>query len=136
MATSSYERSLPLPDVPITAKVVGVSFTKGYPENLLALKEHTDGRNLPEEHLACVLVRNPDNVHDANAIQVHSPVPDIGMIGHVNAGMAARLAPELDAGIRWRAELLEVLIHPDHMDRPGITLRLSRAPKETDVPLP
>lgn len=115
-----------LPDAPFTVKVVGVTFVEGYPDNLLALHEMCEGLDLERESLAVVLVRNPDNEHDSNAIQVHLPADDIGMLGHLPAQMAARLAPELDAGVPWLAELFQVLINFDHMDRPGISIRLQR----------
>jgi hypothetical protein len=116
-----------LPDAPFTVKVVGVTFVPGYPDNLLKLEEMCRGLDLASESLPVVLVRNPLNEHDPNAIEVHMPAMDqIGMIGHLPAEMAARLAPELDAGVHWLAELFQVLINFSHMDRPGISVRLQR----------
>lgn len=123
-----------LPDAPFTTKVVGVSFAEGYPDNLLALREICEGLDLERESLPVVLLRNPDNEADPNAIEVHLPVLSayeaserVGKIGHIPASMAARLAPELDAGVQWLSYLFQVLIHSDHMDRPGISIRLQRA---------
>ena len=118
-----------LPADHFTSKVVGVSFVDNYPENLLALSIAMDER--PPEHLEeplpAVLKRNPDNVHDANAIEIHVPqLGDYGMIGHLPRDLAARLAPELDEGGRWQAGVASVLINPEHLDRPGISIDLRR----------
>ena len=119
-----------LPGAPFTCKVVGVSFTPNYPDNLWALYEAVNGTDPRGEELACVLVRKPDNEHDPNAIEVHVPQEGIGMIGHINRGVALRLACELDLGIPWRAELHQVLVSPGHEDRPGIEIRLQRIKRE------
>jgi HIRAN domain len=117
---------------PFTAKVVGVSFTAHYPENL-----HRLGRLLEVsesqgvEGVTAVIVRNPDNEHDYNACEVHVPaLGEWAMIGHLPALMAARLAPELDDGGTWQGQVVEVLVHPDHDDRPGITIHLQRIEEE------
>lgn len=131
----SYESNRPLPAAPFTFKVVGVSFVEaseeslGYPLNILSLRDITDRVDplvLEREGLAVVLIRNPDNQYDPNAIQVHVPQDGIGMIGHVPGPIAARLAPELDAGVRWQSQIFQVLVHIDHMDRPGISVRIQR----------
>lgn len=124
---SSYEQSLPLPPE-FVFPVVGVSFCDGYPDNLLALGELWEQEGHHEEGLPVVLIRNPLNIHDSNAIEVHMPAMDrIGKIGHVPREMAARLAPELDAGTHWIAAITEVKIHADHMDRPGLRVKMRRA---------
>ena len=120
----------PLPS-PFTAKVVGVSFTPHYPENLhhldvllRSVERHPGSHG---EGAPAIILRNPDNAFDANACEVHVPaLGDMGMIGHLTAPIAARLAPELDTGVVWQAHVVEVLIHPEHTDRPGITVRLQR----------
>lgn len=133
----SYEQTLSLPSAPFTVKVVGVRFVEttdeslGYPLNLHALRDITDQIDpivLEQEGMAVVLVREPDNPHDPNAIAVHVPQDRIGKIGHVPAKMAERLAPELDAGLLWESSIFQVLIDPDHLDRPGISIRLQRVP--------
>jgi hypothetical protein len=118
-----------------TFKTVGVSFADDYPDNLTRLRESWERHYLTTgeepEGLAAVLVRRPDNKHDPNAIEVH--VPAVGMVGQVpakGANLAAKLSAELDAGVRWTAEVEDVLIHPDHPDRPGITVKVGRAPDE------
>ena len=139
-----------------SAKVVGVSFVPGYPDNLHELdklmkprlvpyptlngemaqeiaekgyeeyvEEH--GNFMPPEPLRAVLIRNPNNEYDANAIEVHVPsIGDNGMIGHLTRPIAARMAPEMDKGVIWSAEVESVLIDPDHLDRPGISITCNR----------
>jgi hypothetical protein len=98
--------------------VVGVTFVPGYPANLMSLSTNDD----------LSLVRDPDNEHDSNAIVVHAwPV---GPIGHIGRGIAERLAPELDAGVEWTVELVEVAINAEHSDNPGVTIRCTRNLKE------
>jgi hypothetical protein len=113
---------------PFSTKVVGVTFTDGYPDNLRALREVMEG----DEPLVAILIRNPDNAHDKNAIQVHVPAlgDENGMIGHLTGPIAARMAPEMDDGERWAGEIESVLISPGHEDRPGISIRCARVREE------
>ena len=118
---------------PFVCKVVGVSFVDAYPDNLWALDQMWSDRVLDnDEPLVAILVRNPDNAYDANAIEVHVPAlgDEWGMIGHLTRPIAARLAPEMDAGHDWRARVESVLIDPDHMDRPGISIKCAPAQEE------
>ena len=110
-----------------SAKVVGVTFVPAYPDNLLDLELADSRARLDGEHLAVVLIRNPDNEYDSNAIEVHVPaLGEHGMIGHLTRPIAARMAPEMDKGILWSAEVESVLIDPDHLDRPGISIHCER----------
>lgn len=141
---------------PFKAKVVGVSFVGSYPDNLHALNDlmkprlvpypmlngemaqdiaergyeeyvEKHGYFMPPEPLPAVLVRNPHNQYDENAIEVHVPaLGELGFIGHLTRPIAARLAPEMDAGAKWDAEVESVLVDPDHMDRPGISINCKR----------
>lgn len=112
---------------PFAAKVVGVSFVPGYPDNLHELSTVSDNARLEGEPLTAVLRRNPANKFDPNAVEVHVPaLGDNGFIGHLTRPIAARLAPDMDAGGRWQAEVGDVLIDPDHMDRPGISINCKR----------
>lgn len=114
-------------------KVVGVTFVPTYPLNLHALAAvagNSTGNSI--EPIAAVLIRNPANQFDANAIEVH--VPALGnqaMIGHLPARVAERLAPQLDAGETWQVAVTSVLIQPEHEDRPGISVHVARV----DVPI-
>lgn len=118
-------------------KVVGLSFIDGYPQNLEAVAtllvqaqtaELGWGGAQSARAVTVLLVRNPDNEHDENAVEVH--VPTLGwkrsMVGHLPRDMAARLAPSLDRGDEWRAQVAAVLVNPEHPDRPGLEVRLER----------
>lgn len=112
---------------PAIVKVVGVTFTKTYPVNLLRLAEVDAETRQRGEQLAVVLRRNPENFHDVNAVEVHVPaLGEMAMIGHIPKDAAARLAPRMDAGDKFLAEVRWVRIDPDHTDRPGIDVAISR----------
>ena len=112
-----------------TTRVVGVTFCDGYPESmgqldLLARRRLIVGDG-EMEPIPAVLIRNPENAHDPNAVEVH--VPAIGhQIGHVAAHTARFLAPLMDDGIIYRAWVTEVLTREDRPDKPGINLRVER----------
>lgn len=86
------------------------------------------------EPLTAILVRNPDNPYDSNAIEVH--VPGLGeqwaMIGYLTRPIATRLAPEIDSGTRWAAAVESVLIDPAHLDHPGISIHCMRISGDAD----
>lgn len=106
---------------------VGVSFTPHYPENLHALEEMWFAAEMADEKLAAVIIRNPDNTHDTNACQVHIPaLGEIGFVGHITKALAARLAPELDAGVVWQAWVSYLKINEVRPDRPGLEIQLER----------
>lgn len=107
--------------------VVGVTFVPAYPENLWRLVEVDQATVKRGERVAIVLRRNPANPHDTNAIEVHVPALGAeGMIGHLARDVASRLAPRLDDGDRFLAELAGLRVHPDHLDRPGIDVSIRR----------
>lgn len=116
----------------MTAKVVpvvGVTFVAEYPHNLLALRDVAEEAEARGERLRALLIRNPDNAHDANAVEVHIPVlGSAGMIGHISRDNAARLAPLMDSGVQFAAEVSWCRINPAHLDRPGIDIAITRAP--------
>lgn len=109
-------------------KVVGVSFVPAYPDNLFALDRAAVEAEMSGEPLVAVLHRNPENQYDENAIEVHVPAlgEEWGFIGHLTRPIAARLAPDLDGGATWCAAVESVLINPDHLDRPGISIQCRR----------
>lgn len=113
--------------------VVGVSFTAGYPGNLHALASHWELAN--REPIPVVLIRNPANPHDSNAIEVHVPaLGDLGMIGHLRRDLAAHLAPLLDAGELWQAWIYQLRINPHHPDRPGIDIGIRPVDRDDNHP--
>jgi len=129
-------------------RVVGVTFCDGYPDNLIRLRDVAEERygtgddnsrwaaidawdgdgDLLGEPIPVRLIRNPENEYDENAIEVHVPV--LGrygtMIGHVPRELAARLAPRMDGGMEFTTVIKAVYVDPEHTDRPGIELRLTR----------
>lgn len=128
----------------VVVPVVGITFVDAYPHNINKLRnamEFVDdartsmrsatGRRLYEsEGPAVVLIRNPTNRHDANAIEVH--VPALGadaMIGHVGREHAAKWAPKLDAGETPRCWVESVRVKDGHEDRPGIDIRTEWGPR-------
>lgn len=117
-----------LPDA-IESAVVGLTFVDDYPANVRRLERYMVERfwtaGADAEPIPLVLVRNPANTFDANAVEVHSPSA-VGMIGHLPRKVAAAVAPEIDAEIDWRCDLIAVRTHPDHVDNPGIDVRLTR----------
>lgn len=119
----------------MTARVVGVTFAHEhpnggkYPENVYRLQEihakrflRAGGDKTEPDPLPVVLVRNPANEHDANAIEVH--VPALGrnesMIGHLSREHAEQLAPRMDAGEVWDAAVVDVLVKPEKPNNPGV----------------
>lgn len=102
----------------LAADVVGVTFVDGYPENIHRLAELEKERQ-PGEALTVLLLIENDNPHDPNAVSVH--VPAVGRVGYLDRYEAARVAPLLDRDFRVAADLY-VRIHPDHPDRPGLTV--------------
>ena len=75
-------------------KIVGVTF-EGRQDLILGLQ--------PGQELD--LVRQPDNAFDLNAIAVHFGRLQLGFL---KKGIAARIAPNIDAGERYRAEVKHV----------------------------
>jgi len=126
-----------LPDQ-FKTKVVGVTFVKGYPSNVLRLNDIAAERYLINpsgsfgddtrpEPIPSVLVRNPDNEFDDNAVEVHVPaLGDEGMIGHLPRSVAERLAPLIDSGEEWRSTITLVAVSVDHPHNPGVQLTLDR----------
>ena len=139
--------SRPLPR-DFTLKVVGVTFVDGYPENLHRLAhqfnqlvKRGDGPQFAgwgehdAEPITALLIRNPANAYDPNAIEVHIPATG-EMIGHVPREIAARLAPELDNGARFRVGVGSVLVVRGKESNPGITIVVQRVEdKEFSPPI-
>ena len=104
-------------------RVAGVTFVHGYPSNLYRLHETAELAIEAGECLPVVLVRNPDNQYDTNAIEVHVPaLGDGAMVGHVPKELAAKMAAVMDDGTAVAAEVVEVVIDPWHPDKPGLAV--------------
>jgi hypothetical protein len=77
---------------------------------------------------ALALRRDPENLHDANAIAVHAD-GDGEQVGWVPREHAAELAPELDAGRPWSALVLREQRRSPRDPRSGLTMLLAPAPQ-------
>lgn len=124
-------------------RVVGISYVDSYPDNLYKLAEVMEQETVTSvrtagswadigapapEGPAVLLVRNPDNQYDTNAIEVHVPsLGRHGMVGHIPAkdGTAERWARRLDAGAIMTGTVTAVAIHPDHLDNPGLEIEVT-----------
>lgn len=91
--------------------VVGLSFIPGYPENIHRLN---DGDYV-------LLIRNPHNKYDSNAIEVHTLD---GMLGHIPKEVAAKLAPRIDDGAQFKANVYQVRVSPENPNNPGLDILL------------
>lgn len=99
--------------------LVGVSFVPGYPDNLLSL--HREQRDVA---IQVELAREPMNPFDENAVLVcRNGEP----LGHIPAGLAARLSPMLADGALFSCVLDEVLVSSEAPDRPGAVISCERA---------
>jgi len=118
-------------------KVVGLTFMERYPQNLQTIeafvveaqtKQLGWNGEVVDEPVEVVLIRNPGNEFDENAVEVH--IPMLGrrsMIGHVPRDLAAKLAPSLDRGDVWKCEVETVLVSAENPDLPGIQIVIQRA---------
>jgi hypothetical protein len=106
--------------------LAGESYRPGYPDNLLCLADVL--RTMEgDEWLSAVLRRDPANKYDPNAIEVHVPSGGTGHCGFVPAELARILAPMLDSGVVISASAVEVRIHHESPDKPGLTVALKLA---------
>lgn len=115
---------------PIEIKVAGVKkgdrkpLFPGYIHRLRELNEQAAAAT-GAEGIAGVVMREPDNAFDPNAIAIHCPA--LGMqVGYVPASDATWMAPIMDAGARYSVELL-ASIDPAHPNNPGIVAVLRAA---------
>ncbi len=103
-----------------TTRVVGCGFILGYPENLLRLYQRVD----MGEGLTVLLTRNPQNLHDYNAIEVSIQGQ---MLGHLPADIAEKLAPLMDRGEIWGAHIVQVWVDSNEVNA-GLRIRVERYP--------
>jgi hypothetical protein len=116
-----------MPDAEFHVKVVGVSFVPAYPGNLWMVHDMMSQEGSHAEPIKVVLIRNPQNKFDANAIEVHVPsLGEDGMVGHLMAPLAARIAPEMDSGVEWAGSVQAILVTPGQEHQPGMLVRLDR----------
>lgn len=99
-----------------SVKVVGVTYQSGYPQTIHDLNNGDDA----------VLVREPDNPHDSEAIRVTTKTNQA--IGYIPAQVAKKLNAVFAQGKHYTATFSKN-IDESHQDRPGVTLRLVCDPK-------
>lgn len=110
---------------PMLTEVAGVSFRPGYPDSLLRLHDLESAHGQGAELTTAILVPEPENRYDANAIRVQVPAlgeGDDGHIGYVPASLCEQVH-EMLAGGRVRASV-STRVHPHHTDRPGCDLQI------------
>lgn len=99
-------------------RVAGIAGAAAHHADALAADAAAPGRALE-------LRRDPDNVHDPNAIAVHGRGGE--QLGWVPRELAAELAPLIDAGERWSAVVLREQRESPRDPRRGATMLLARA---------
>ncbi len=108
------------------SRVVGVTFAPGYPMSVARLEARMLRPWLHDEPatpIPVTLVRDPGNPYDSNAVRVDV---DGEHLGHIDRRTAERLAPSLDAGDEWVAEIVDVVVSEADPAHPGITVRLTQ----------
>lgn len=110
----------------LTSAVRGMSFVENYPANVQHLQMILFKQDVLDQRapLLCTLVRNPDNEHDPNAIEVHCR--EVGLLGHLPRNLAYRLAPHIDAGERWYGEIERVRMIDWRPENPGLDITIHR----------
>lgn len=99
-------------------RVVGITFSDGYPNNVFALAKDAALMASP-----CQLVREPDNQHDNNAIRV---VVNGSSIGHIPRLIAMILAPKMDSGETWVAAIHSIVVSNENANQPGLKINVWR----------
>ena len=97
---------------PLTTKLSGVS----YGDCQANLKQF----GCPDTGY-CILIREPDNPHDPNAVAVS--LGGVWHMGFIPRNLAAELAPLMDTGKEFDAEFVCVNEFPPH-ERVGLTVRI------------
>lgn len=106
-------------------RVVGLTFAPDYPGCVQRLDPALWGHRPVPERARLVLRRQPDNPADPNAVAVVNA--ETGEhLGHLPAHLAARLAPDLDAGATWEVASWEVVVSPRAGDQPGLEVEVRR----------
>lgn len=103
----------------LRVRAAGVSFVDGYPRNLVDLQ----ARCAIAGPIPADLERDLDNPADLNATAI---VIEGRRLGWIPRDFAAFIAPQLDNGVRWRAEAVFVAVDLDHPGRPGLEVELIR----------
>ena len=99
-------------DFPIIAKLAGVTYGDAQ-QNI----KKFGCRDI----MTYALIREPDNIHDPNAIKVS--LFDLFFMGYVPKHVAKDLAPLMDSGRNFRAYFVQRNEHPYH-DQVGMKIKI------------
>jgi HIRAN domain len=113
-----------MPNIQWSSKLRGVTYAPDYPASLHRLQAQLIVARSENRSLVVDLVRDPGNPDDCNAISVRVAGAHIGW---VPAPIAAKFAPQLDRGERWRATVGEVVVTPQRDDQPGVIISFTPA---------
>lgn len=97
---------------PITTKLAGVTFGDAQ-QNIKKFGCEDIG--------SYALIREPENIHDPNAIRVS--LFDQFFVGYVPKHIAQNFAPLMDSGRNFRAYFVQRNEHPYH-DQVGMTVKI------------
>jgi HIRAN domain len=106
------------PDI-FTTKVVGVSFCEDYPQTIFSIAGKVAMGSIPVS-----LLRDANNEYDQNAIRV---LHDGKMIGHIPMLISRVIAPDIDAGNDWSAEVESIVVSPENPNQPGLRIKVWRS---------
>ena len=105
----------------MTFRVVGTTY-ENRQERLQFLKQFKVG------DLSVTLEREPENKHDENAIKVvvHiHPISRKTVMGYIPRGLARELAKVLDAGIKAKASLMQIIGGYSYKENLGVLVNIS-----------
>jgi hypothetical protein len=113
------ENPVPLPETGNVffchSKIAGISFRPNIPWDQL------------KEGMVICLAREPDNPHDNNAIAYRLIFGGkIHHLGYINKDLAKELAPKMDAGERYYAEITELTGGVEGKENRGVNVAIYR----------
>lgn len=108
----------------VSIRLTGVTFAAGYPENLHRLSEPAKEAHAAGEPLAAILIRQPGNEADPNAVEVHVPATG-GLVGFIPTHLSDLLARSIDDGQPWSAWVIGIAVNDEHPERPGIQVGIT-----------
>ena len=103
-------------------KIVGVTFANQDGSDRQEIIEDLDDLLQQTSHVSLVLVRDPQNPYDHNAIQVHDEQGR--QLGYLSRSVCETLAPMMDNGIEVQCTLSQITGHSLDQNF-GINLQIS-----------
>ncbi len=80
------------------------------------------------EDLSVTLEREPNNIHDTNAIKIIIHILSIAkkaVIGYIPKGLAGELAKVIDAGIQIKASLIQIIGGYSYKETRGVLVNIT-----------